>query len=119
MTALLASDYPTLRPETVAWLSVAPNEDIADSYCEAYKGVHGIKARWVLNTVQTPAQWAADFVRLGHDYEEEEAREAAANAAFLDRVASLGLADWAASKGIRTEYDLMEYNYNNQVDIAA
>lgn len=107
---ILAADYPTMSESFINWINTASNEEIAGEYCDAYKEGNGIKARWMLGAVQTKAQWADDFVALGHDIEASIAADEARDAAFLARVASLGLADWAAANGIRTEYDLMEHN---------
>lgn len=107
---LLAADYPTLSAEMLVFLSTAPSEDIAEAYCESYKDAHGIKARWMLGAVKTPAEWAASWVQLGHALEAEFAREDAEKAAFKAKIASLGLTEWAERNGIYTEYDLMEHN---------
>jgi hypothetical protein len=57
-------------------------EELKDLYCESYKDVHGIKARWVYGMDLTEAELQGMLDRLEWEYlahkEEEDRREALA-----------------------------------------
>jgi hypothetical protein len=115
MTDLLtAADYPSLSPAMLDWLMTGDSQEIAEQYCESFKDAHGIKARWMLGAVHTPAEWARMFVQLGHDIDESIEQDKARDAAFLARVESLGLAQWAKDNNIKSELDLWEHNYRKE-----
>ncbi len=105
---------PTFSEGFVEWLATAPMEEVEGAYAENYKDAHGIKARWVYNAGISREEFADMFVHLGEDIKAEEDRQEAADKAFRERVASLGLADWAERNGIRNEYDLWEHNYREE-----
>lgn len=113
--ALLAT---LARPEFdagfVNWLATADMEDIECAYAESYKDAHGIKARWIYGRGYSREEFADMFVNLGHDLKREQERQDAETAAFIQRVADLGLTDWAARNNIKTELDLWEYNYRQE-----
>lgn len=102
---------PTFSEGFVEWLATADMEEIEGAYAENYKDAHGIKARWVYNAGISREEFANMFVQLGYDIKAEEERQDAEDAAFLERVASLGLAEWAERNNIRSELDLWEHNY--------
>lgn len=106
--------HPTITPEVIANITNAVNSgdtaDLYDSYCEHYKDAHGIKARWVYGNTYTAQEWVSMFSSLAYDVDASIAADEARDAAFRERVASLGLSEWAERNGIRNEYDLMEYN---------
>lgn len=108
---LAALARPTFSEGFVEWLATAPMEEIEDAYAENFKDAHGIKARWVYNAGITREEFADKFVQLGYDIKDEEDRQEAEDAAFRERVASLGLAEWAERNNIRSELDLWEHNY--------
>jgi hypothetical protein len=113
--ALLAAlARPTFDAGFVNWLATADMEEIEGAYAENYKDAHGIKARWVYGAGHTREEFADMFVHLGYDLKREEERQDAEDAAFVKRVADLGLTEWAARNGIKTELDLMEYNYRQE-----
>lgn len=115
---LTAEQFPSLSSAMRNWLMTGSQEDIAEQYCESFKDAHGIKARWMLGAIHTPAEWAQMFVQLSHDIDESIAADKARDEAFLARVASLGLAQWAADNGIKSELDLMEYNHRREYEAA-
>lgn len=88
--------------------------DLYDSYCEQYKDAHGIKARWVYGNTYTADQWVRMFSSLSYDVDASIARDEAEAKAFRERIAALGLSEWAERNGIRSEFDLMEYNYRQE-----
>lgn len=101
---------PTFDEGFAQWFNTASLEEIADTYCECYKDAHGIKARWVRAEDCDREGWADRFVALGHAIAAEQRRRDEADAAFLARVAALGLREWAERNGIRSEYDLYDHN---------
>lgn len=105
---------PTFDAGFTEWLATASMEEIEGSYAECYKDAHGIKARWVYDAGITREAFADMFVTLGHDIKAENDRLEAEQAAFVERIASLGLTEWAERNGIRTEHDLWEHNYREE-----
>lgn len=85
--------------------------ELYDDYCDRHKDAHGIKARWVYSQVYTIDQWIMMFSQLAYDVDASIALDEANDRAFMERVASLGLTDWAARNNIRSEADLTEHNY--------
>lgn len=104
---------PSFAPDFTNWLATAPMADIEEAYCESYKDAHGIKARWVYGKGYSREHFADSFEILGRDIKAACERQDAEDAAFRERVASLGLTEWCERNNIRTELDLMEYNYQN------
>lgn len=94
-------------------IATAPEADLQDSYCDMHKEAHGIKARWVYGRSYTREEWLSMFNGLLFDIDESIAADKAADEAFMKRVADLGLSDWAARNNIKSELDLMEYNYRH------
>ena len=111
---IAALSRPTFDAGFTNWLATAEMEEIESAYAENYKDAHGIKARWVFGAGYSRVEFADMFVRLGHDIQQEEARRDEEDAAFMAKVASVGLADWAAENGIRCEMDLWEHNYRRE-----
>lgn len=109
---LLTLARPTFSAEVVQWLATADIDEIMDTYVESFKDAHGIKARWLYGSTITREQFADMFVQLGHDIKAEEQRQRDADARFMAHVEGLGLAAWAAERGIRCELDLWEHDYN-------
>lgn len=114
---LAALARPTFSPEFVQWLATADMEEIEGAYAENYKDAHGIKARWVYNAGYSREEFANMFVSLGHDIDEMEGKVRAEEAAFLARVAAVGLADWAERNNVRCEMDLWDHNYNEHFTV--
>ena len=110
--------HHSITPEVIASITNAVNTgdtaELYDSYCEHYKDAHGIKARWVYGNTYTAEQWVSMFSMLAYDVDASIAADEARDAAFRERVASLGLSEWAERNGIRNELDLMEYNYRQE-----
>jgi hypothetical protein len=107
------TDYASLKsfsPEFAAYFAAAPMDELLDGYCESYKDAHGIKARWVYNSGMSRDELARAYDRLAGDIKAENERQEAADAAFRNRIAALGLSDWAERNGIRSEYDLWDHN---------
>lgn len=106
--------HPSITEAVIANITNAVNSgdaaDLFDSYCERFRDAHGIKARWVYGNTYTAEQWVSMFSSLAYDVDASIAADEARDAAFRERVASLGLSEWAERNGIRNEYDLMEYN---------
>lgn len=118
--------HPSITEAVIANITTAVNSgdtaDLYDSYCEHYKDAHGIKARWVYGNTYTAEQWVSMFSSLAYDVDASIAADEARDAAFRERIASIGLTEWAERNGIRNEYDLMEHNYrqeNQRYDDAA
>lgn len=110
--------HPSITASVIASITQAvecgDTADLYDAYCDNYKDAHGIKARWVYGNTYTADQWVNMFSMLAYDVDESIARDEARDAAFRERIASLGLAEWAERNNIRNEYDLMEYNYQQE-----
>ena len=110
--------HPSITEAVIANITNAVNSgdtaDLFDSYCEHYKDAHGIKARWVYGNTYTAEQWVSMFSSLAYDVDASIAADEAADKAFRERIASLGLSEWAERNGILTELDLMEYNYRQE-----
>ena len=105
----------TLSANALNWINTGDLEEIRDQYVESYKDAHGIKARWLYgHPMPTREEFVGMFTRLDDDIEASIARDKAADAAFMARVDGLGLTAWAAENGIKSEYDLMEYNYRTE-----
>ena len=105
----------TLNAATLNWINTGDLEEIRDQYVESYKDGHGIKARWLYGRdMPTREEFVSMFTHLGNDIEESIERDRLADVAFMARVADLGLTAWAAENGIKSEYDLMEYNYRTE-----
>ncbi len=106
--------HHSITPEVIASITNAVNTgdtaELYDSYCEHYKDAHGIKARWVYGNTYTAEQWVSMFSMLAYDVDASIAADEARDAAFRERITSIGLTEWAERNGIRNEYDLMEYN---------
>ncbi len=85
-----------------------------DSYCDSYKDAHGIKARWVYGNTYTAEEWIKMFSILAYDVDVAIAEEEREKQAFRDKLASLGLTEWAKRNNIHDEYDLMDYNYRQE-----
>lgn len=68
-------------------------EELKDMYCDCYKDVHGIKARWVYGMDLTEAELEGMLDRLEEEYtfvrEEEAKREAANEAAARTQIQAL------------------------------
>lgn len=68
-------------------------QELKDTYCDCYKDVHGIKARWVYAEDLTVAELERMLDRLHEEYEvvskEEELREQAAAKAARERIQKL------------------------------
>lgn len=115
--------HPSITPEVIANITNAVNSgdtaDLYDSYCDNYKDAHGIKARWVYGNIYTAQEWVSMFSSLAYDVDASIARDEAEAQAFRDRIASLGLTEWAERNNIRDEYDLMDYNYRQEMQDAA
>ena len=78
---------------------------------DMYKDAHGIKARWVYGNSCSREEWLSMFNHLLYDIDASIEADKAADAAFMARIADLGLAKWAEENNIKSEMDLMEYNY--------
>lgn len=107
------NDFASLKsfsPEFAEYFATAPMEELLDGYCESYKEAHGIKARWIYDSGMTREELARAYDTLAGDIRHECEREEARAAAFMARVADLGLTEWAARNNIRNEYDLWEHN---------
>ena len=115
--------HPSITAEAIASITkdveAGNTAELYDNYCEYYKDAHGIKARWVYGNVYTAQEWVQMFSSLAYDVDAACEREEEAQKAFEERVASLGLTEWAKRNNIRTEYDLMEYNYSQELRDAA
>lgn len=96
------------------WLATAELADIVDQYVESYKDAHGIKARWMYGRETTREEMTKLWNQLNIEIEESIKRDEEAQAAFVKRLADCGLTEWAARNNIRTEYDLEDYNYQQQ-----
>ena len=110
--------HHSITPEVIASITNAVNTgdtaELYDSYCEHYKDAHGIKARWVYGNTYTAEQWVSMFSMLAYDVDASIAADEAHDAAFHERIASLGLSEWAERNGIRDHNDLMDYNYRHE-----
>ena len=105
----------TLNANMLNWINTGDLEDIRDQYVESFKDAHGIKARWLYGRdMPTREEFVRMFEVLTVDIEESIERDRLADVAFMERVASLGLTAWAAENGIKSEIDLMEYNYRKE-----
>ncbi len=107
--------HPSITPEVIANITKAvetdDTADLYDSYCEHHKDAYGIKARWVYGNTYTAQEWVSMFSYLAYATDAACEREEANDRAFMERIASVGLTDWAKRNNIRSETDLMEYNY--------
>ncbi len=88
--------------------------ELRDMYCDMYKDAHGIKARWVYGNSYGRDEWLSMFNHLLYDIDASIEADKAADAAFQARIADLGLTEWANRNGIKSELDLMEYNYRQE-----
>ena len=111
---LTADQFPHLSGAMMDFLMYGEQVEIAEAYCESFKDAHGIKARWMLGAVNTPAEWAQMFTQLSHDIEDSINRDKAQDAKFMAMVDSLGLTGWAKDNGIRCEMDLWDHNYRHE-----
>ncbi len=115
--------HPSITADYIAFITAAVEGndrdgdlgDLYDSYCEYYKDAHGIKARWVYGNSYTADQWVFMFSSLAYDVDDSIARDEAEAKAFRDRLASVGLTEWAARNNIKDELDLMEFNYQQEL----
>jgi hypothetical protein len=111
--------HPSITPEVVANITKAVEEgdtaDLYDSYCDNHKDAHGIKARWVYGRTYTAQEWVNMFSMLAHDVDAAIARDEENDALFRKRMESVGLAEWAERNNIRSETDLIEYNYHQRM----
>ena len=115
--------HPSITFDTIAFIAKAVESgdvaDLYDSYCDNYKDAHGIKARWVYGNVYTADEWVTMFSQLAYDVDASIERDEAEAKALRERIASLGLTEWAERNNIRNQYDLMEYNYQQENKDAA
>jgi hypothetical protein len=108
---LLTLARPSFTTGMLNWLATAPMDEIESEYSDNFKGAHGFRPRWV-HGADFSREWFADaFESLAADYMAVEAREQAENEALAAHLASLGLTSYAAEKGIRTQFDVLELNY--------
>lgn len=92
-------------------IATGDEAELRDMYCDMYKDAHGIKARWVYGNSYSREEWLSMFNHLLYDIDASIEADKAADAAFMARITDLGLAKWAEENNIKSEMDLMEYNY--------
>lgn len=107
--------HPSITPAFIEAINMAVAQDdtadLYDDYCERYKDAHGIKARWVYSNSYTATQWVSMFSMLAYDVDASIQRDDDERRAFAERIASVGLTEWAIRNNIFSESDLYEHNY--------
>lgn len=106
--------HPSMTPAIVANILASDVEQLYSDYSDSYKDTHGIRPRWINPTGMTPMDFVELFSSLSYSDDYQAELDAEMQAAFVKKVADLGLTQWCADNNIKTETDLQEYNYQQE-----